>query len=437
MPKIVAKAGPIPQPIFGNPGATTAAQTPPPPPTPTPLPKGWYFAEGSTKKPFDTWLLLQNPDPAPANVKVTYMLPKGGQQIGNYLLKPTSRTSLFLNTITPDAEVSALVESDREILAERAMYFNGESHDTAGSISPSSRGFFAEVNTRPGYDTWMLLQNPNTAPVTATLTFYKEDGSTVTHKMLIPHVSRESLLLNLVVPDSLMGTRVEADRPIIAERAVYNNKKAGASSIGATDLSKTWYMAEGNTRNDFDTWLLMMNPGDAATEVTVTYMPEEASVITKKYTIAPRSRFTVNVDQEVPNARVAARGESAQPIVVERSVYFADGAASHNSVASALLSKLWYLPEGSTAKPFTQYILLANPGDQPANTTVTFMKEDGSSVEKKYTLRPASRFTIEVNPLVPDTALSTKVVSDQPIVAERSMYFNDWKAGHNAMGIPK
>ena len=153
------------------------------------------------------------------------MLPKGGQQIGQYLLKPTSRTSLFLNTIVPDTEVSALVESDRDILAERAMYFNGEGHDTAGAISPNSRWYFAEGNTRAGYDTWILLQNPNMTPVTATLTFFKEDGTTVTHKMLIPHVSRESLLVNLVVPDALIGTRVEADKPIIAERAVYRDKK--------------------------------------------------------------------------------------------------------------------------------------------------------------------------------------------------------------------
>jgi hypothetical protein len=406
-------------------------------PTPTPVPKTWFFAEGSTNKPFDTWLLLQNPDSVPANVKITYMLPKGGQQIGNYLLKPTSRTSLFLNSIVPNTDVSTMIESDRDILAERAMYFGSDGHDTVGAKSPSTTWYFAEGSTRPGFDTWILMQNPNLVPATATITFFKEDGTTVTHKMLIPHVSRESLMVNLVVPDAAMGTRIETDKPIIAERAVYKDKKAGADSMGATALSKTWYLAEGNTKGDFETWLLMMNPNDTAATATVTYLVEDGAPVVKKYTVPARARVSVYVDQEVPNARVGAEIESDQPIVAERTVYFASGTASHNSMAAPALSKLWYLPEGSTAKPFWENVLVANPNDAPANITVTFMKEDGSNVEKKYTVKPNSRFTIEVNTVVPDTALSTKVSSDQPIVVERSMYFNDFAGGHNSMGIPK
>jgi len=65
------------------------------------------------------------------------------------------------------------------------------------------------------------------------------------------------------------------------------------------------------------------------------------------------------------------------------------------------------------------------------------MKEDGTNVAKQYTVNPTSRFTIEVNNVVPNSALSTKVESDQPIVVERTMYFNDFKSGHNSMGIPK
>ncbi|HEX9014641.1 MAG TPA: DUF5719 family protein, partial [Chloroflexota bacterium] len=435
MPAVVPKSGPIPKPIFQQVAATQ--QAPPAPPTPTPIPKTWYFAEGSTNKPFDTWLLLQNPDPVPANVKVTYMLPKGGQQIGYYLLKPTSRMSLFLNSIVPNTDVSSFVESDRYIFAERAMYFGADGHDTTGAITPSKSWYFAEGTTKDGFDTWLLMQNPNTVPTTVTITFYKDDGTTATQKMLIPHVSRESLMVDLVLPDSNMGMKVEADQPIVAERAVYKNRVAGSDSIGATDLSTTWYLAEGNTKGDFDTWLLMMNPNDGASTATVTYLREDGDPVVKKYTVPARSRMSVYVDQEVPDSRLGMKIESSLPIVAERSVYFAGGAAAHNSVASPILSKLWYLPEGSTASPFWENVLIANPGSQTANVTATFMKEDGTSVDKTYAIKPSSRFTIEVNNVVPNTALSTKVASDQPIVVERSMYFSDWKGGHNAMGIPK
>ena len=443
MPAVVAKPGPIPQPIFQQkqmnttPAPAPSAAPPPPPPTPTPVPKTWYFAEGSTNKPFDTWLLLQNPDPVPANVKITYMLPKGGQQIGYYLLKPMSRTSLFLNDIVPHTDVSALVESDRYLLAERAMYFNGNGDDTKGAISPSSTWYFAEGNTKLGFDTWILMQNPNTVPTIVTLTFYKDDGTTVTQKMLIPQVSRESLMVNLVLPNGTFGTKVEADQPIIAERAMYKDRKSGLDSVGATALSNSWYLAEGNTQSGFDTWLLMMNPNDAAATTTVTYEREGGPPVTKTYTVGAHSRASIYVNQEVPGSRLGMKIDSSLPIVADRTVYFAAGQAVAGTTASPILSKLWYLPEGSTAPPFSENVLVMNPGSAPANLTVTFMKEDGSNVVKNYTVSPTSRFTIDVNNVVPNSALSTKVESDQPIVVERSMYFNDFKSGHNSMGIPK
>jgi hypothetical protein len=440
MPVVVPKPGPIPQPIFQQQQQQQQQRQqdlPPVPPTPTPLPKTWFFAEGSTNKPFDTWLLLQNPDPDPANVKITFMLPKGGQQIGNYVLKPTSRTSLFLNNIVPNSDVSTMIESDHYLLAERAMYFNGNGHDTKGAITPDTTWYFAEGSTKAGFDTWILMQNPNTVPTNVTLTFFKEDGTTVTQKMLIPHVSRESLMVNLVLPDAAFGTRIVADQPIIAERAMYKDKKAGLDAVGATDPSKTWYMAEGNTKDGYDTWLLMMNPNDAAATATVTYMKEEGAPVTKSYTVPAHSRSSVYVDPEAPNTRLGIKVDSSLPIVAERTLYFASGQALHGTMASPILSKLWYLPEGSTAKPFSENVLVMNPGTVPANITATFMKEDGTSVEKKYAVNPTSRITMEVNSIVPDSALSTKVASDQPIVVERSMYFNDFKSGHNSMGIPK
>ena len=433
MPKVIPKPGPIPQPI-----SQSVPPAPTVPPTPTPLPKTWYFAEGSTSKPFDTWLLLQNPDPVPATAKITYMLPNGGQKIADYALKPASRTSIYVNSVVPDTEVSAMVESDRYIFAERAMYFQQEGHDTVGTISPSTTWYFAEGSTVPPFETWLLLQNPNKEPATATITLFKEDGSAVTHKMLIPHVSRASLLVNQLVPNASVGAKIEADKPIVAERSVYKDKgKTGTNSMGATALSKTWYMPEGVTRGGYDTWLLMLNPQDVPGTATVTYMKEDGTTVVRRYLLEPRTRISVYVNEEVPNARVATKVESDLPIVAERSTYFPGGVGAHNSMGAPAPSKQWYLPEGSTAKPFWENVLLANPNPSPANVTVDFMKEDGSTVEKQYAMKPTSRLTLEMNAILPDTAFSTRVQSDQPVVAERSMYFSDWKGGHSSMGIPR
>jgi hypothetical protein len=42
-----------------------------------------------------------------------------------------------------------------------------------------------------------------------------------------------------------------------------------------------------------------------------------------------------------------------------------------------------------------------------------------------------------VNAEVPNTQLSARISSDQPIVVERSSYFNGGSGGTNSLGIPR
>jgi len=59
---------------------------------------------------------------------------------------------------------------------------------------------------------------------------------------------------------------------------------------------------------------------------------------------------------------------------------------------------------------------------------------------KNYTVNPTSRFTVFVNNDVgPNQAVSAKVESNLPIVAERPMYFSygpGWTGGHDVVGFP-
>ena len=94
------------------------------------------------------------------------------------------------------------------------MYFE-RGHATAGGHFPSQSWYFAEGGTSHSLRNLDLIQNPNKEPAVANITFFKEDGSTIAHQMLIPHVSRASLLVNQIVPDAAVATRIETDRPIV------------------------------------------------------------------------------------------------------------------------------------------------------------------------------------------------------------------------------
>lgn len=135
----------------------------------------------------------------------------------------------------------------------------------------------------------------------------------------------------------------------------------------------------------------------------------------------------------VANAAFSTGVESDQPIVVERAMYWGSSAAGHSSMGATALATTWYLPEGCTASPFEEWVLVMNPGAAPANVTATFMLEGGNNIVRRYTLAPTSRLTIHVDEIVGDSAVSVRLDSDRPIVAERSMYFG--QGGTNSVGV--
>ncbi|PIN71856.1 hypothetical protein COV22_04690 [Candidatus Woesearchaeota archaeon CG10_big_fil_rev_8_21_14_0_10_47_5] len=80
--------------------------------------------------------------------------------------------------------------------------------------------------------------------------------------------------------------------------------------------------------------------------------------------------------------------------------------------------------------------MILNPNAQAAHITVYFMKENGEVVPKEYTVSANSRFTVRPNNELPATDFSSKITSDLPIVAERSMYWNNLDGGHVTIGVP-
>jgi len=109
---------------------------------------------------------------------------------------------------------------------------------------------------------------------------------------------------------------------------VSGSVRGAALSKGAIEPSKTWYFAEGTTRsnpNNFDTFLLLQNPGDQKAEVTVTFAfgDSQGDPVVKNFEVNPTSRYTIYVESYTGAEKdVAMKIESNQPIVAERSIYF-------------------------------------------------------------------------------------------------------------------
>ena len=97
--------------------------------------------------------------------------------------------------------------------------------------------------------------------------------------------------------------------------------------------------------------------------------------------------------------------------------------------------KVWYLAEGSTAGGFETWILIENPSSTEANVELTYLGSEGSYPGPKIKLAPGSRKSVNVSDTCPNTwEVSTKVTSDVPVIAERTMYWNGRRGGHNSTG---
>jgi hypothetical protein len=128
--------------------------------------------------------------------------------------------------------------------------------------------------------------------------------------------------------------------------------------------------------------------------------------------------------------------DSDQPVVAERAVYWGNRTGGHDSIGVTAPAQLWYLAEGCTAGGFETWVLVQNPGDSPAQVTLTFMTENGPVAGPQATLPPHTRLSFNAGGYVNSFHVSTKVDSDQPVVAERAVYWGNRKEGHDSIGFP-
>ena len=119
-----------------------------------------------------------------------------------------------------------------------------------------------------------------------------------------------------------------------------------------------------------------------------------------------------------------------------------NGYGSAVDAGAAAPSTTWYLAEGSTGL-FQLYYLLLNPGLTPATVTVKYLREGAGPITKTYTVPAQSRTACSSISRISDWSCrrsARQITSNQPIVAERAMYFSVhqvFDAGTGAMGSPQ
>ncbi|MHB8781209.1 MAG: DUF5719 family protein [Candidatus Geothermincolia bacterium] len=254
---------------------------------------------------------------------------------------------------------------------------------------------------------------------------------------------------NWIIGNTLLGNSQPIHIGDATDTVIQGNITEGdPGNIGSFENS--WYLAEGYTGPGFKEYISLGNPGSVPAYVLITYMFENGGTRAQFVAVPPLSRMTVDVNAAAGEGLgVAAEISSDQQVVVERPMYFNYRGWTDGTVATATAtpSPTWYFAEGYTGAGFEEYICVLNPGPTAANVTFRFQtQEQGEVVRSGYQVAPFSRSTWKAGEVLGrGFQNSLKIESDQPIVAERPIYFTyagpdgavQWSGGTNVMGVPE
>ncbi len=316
----------------------------------------------------------------------------------------------------------------------RWAVFNG----SAGKVTLSGEQLRSVLGLRSAmvslrsenFEEYVLLANPSGSQAGAVVRM-AGGGRTAEVTVDLPPFTRRTVRVNDHLDGEEVAVQVEADRDIVAERAMYFNYRGsldgGSCSPGVSSLSNNWYLAEGYTAQAFDSWVLLYNPGGDPAQATVRLMREDGYTRDLALEVPASARLTLPVDAQEGFSACAfsARVTSNRPLAVERAMYFDCGGrkGGHTAEGAPELSTDWYFAEGYTGGGFDTWVLVGNPGGEPANVEFTFLPRTGQAFTVARTVLATSRLTLHVDDHLPDAEVAVRVHSDKPVVAERAMYF--------------
>jgi spore coat protein A len=439
----------------------------------------YYFAEGTCRPDYESYIVLQNPGSDYSNVRITYMLGDGTTRPQDLVVdgktRATVRVKDFLGEGDDEAhDFSAKVESTNgvQVIAERAMYFNYQGawaggHCVMGALAPAGAWYFAEGTCRPNFDSYLCIQNPAPDYAEVKITYALGDGTSKVQTMIVPANSRATV----TVADFLgkgddeahdFSAKVESinGSMIVAERSVYFNYNeawtGGHCVMGALTPALDWYFAEGTCRPNNDPFFCIFNPGETDTDVRITYLLGDGTTQTQKLAVDKNSRLTVPVKGFLGEADDAAHDFSATvsstdgvEIVVERAMYFnynGEWAGGHCVMGAYYPSSTFYFAEGTCRPGFDPYICIQNPDPLVgAKVDITYMLGGGGTQLQSLTVPAASRSTVRVKDFLGegddeahDFSAKVDATNGPLILVERPMYFNyqgAWTGGHCVVGM--
>ncbi len=333
------------------------------------------------------------------------------------------------------------------------------------AIPPANKSwYFAEGFVNPTYRESLALLNPNEQAVNVTINYllqqpfksFSKSYTLVAHSRNTVNVHEElkngPYHYDYTRNSYSVSTMVISDQPVVAERSMFfhagGNIDSGTGAMGVTRPATDYYFANVQQGNGYSSFFAILNPSTTQkANVTASYYRNGQLVKNVSVSaVGPQHRGTHSPGDVKLTGRYAVQVHSDIPTVIERPTYFnttqpdvgkVTGAAS--VIGSQAPGTDWLFAEGSTQAGFHEDVSLANFGSASATATVTLEFGNGSTQQVHVPVAANAQSVVDVNALVKNNKgdVSAEITSDQPIVAQRQIYFNHGGiiGGTDAMGF--
>jgi uncharacterized protein DUF5719 len=318
----------------------------------------WYFAAGSTALGADERILLYNPFPDEAVVRLNFYTPQGLEtktSVSDVPVPAGSWESVAINkVIRAQGSVAVEVSAARgRVVAWREMFSRPDEAPsglqlTLGATETAPEWYFADGAIGEGFDEKISIVNPNPrrAVVEITLTTNKRTLQPA-DLMDLTLPGRTSATFSLGNVRSGLGgvttgvgaiVRSKNGVGVVAERTVrYDSGEAigTTAEVGIREPGKKWMLGPPAASPATDA-IALLNPGPEAATVDILLLSDAEEPLElgqlQDIEVKPATRLKFAIDQLTEGQPLVAVVTSSQPVVAERWAY-----SSANEDAAAVM----------------------------------------------------------------------------------------------------
>jgi hypothetical protein len=302
-------------------------------------------------------------------------------------------------------------------------------HADLARVPPATHWYFAEGSTRAPFRLYYRLHNPGDVPAHVDMTYLRPDAAPIVRTSVVP--PRGSVDVQVDQEDEALAATdvaaVAASRdgvPIVAERAMYlladGVVSGGHATLGASEPSADWAMAEGATGSLFALQIVVANPSARAADVRLRFHRPDGVSVTHDMVVPALGRRSVDVAAIDPLLRdttvwTEVTSINRVPVVAERVMWWpgASWSDGHAARGTAVPAREWRTTGGRTGGPqrHATFVLIANTHTTPQQVAVTVVGADAGSPPARthIDVPPAGRVTVDVGALFPHVSGSYQV----------------------------